>query len=466
MRPYSTVLAALLAATPLVAQTSNDPFPTPINARDDLLVVDFTEFATLPQIEGTAARMMLLIDEPGTERLFVSDMRGPLYSISYDGRDVTRYIDTNAAEWGFPIQSGGRERGIQSFAFHPEFNQPGSPGYGRFYTWVDIQDTEPAADFIPSGGGNTQHTVLLEWVATTPSAATYDGGAPRELMRFQQPYANHNGGQIAFNPGALPGDPEFGMLYVGIGDGGLGGDPLNHSLDLTSGFGKIFRIDPLGSNSANGRYGAPSDNPFAGSGGTLPEIYAYGVRNPQRFAWDPHDNTMYLADIGQNIVEEISIVTAGANLGWNAWEGSFEFIGAAEVGLANQRGDPEVTFPVVEFDHQDPLLQRFVAITGVIVNRSEQIPQLTDLLIFGDNPSGELFYVPVDDLPEGGQDRIRRILLNDGGTPRTLLELIQRANEASEDSPATRADLRFGTGPDGRIFLLNKQDGIIRLLVR
>jgi hypothetical protein len=410
---------------------------------------------------------MLLVDEPGTRRLFVNDMRGPIYSVSYDGRSVTRYIDVNAASWGVGVQSTGRERGMQSFAFHPQFGQAGAPGFGRFYTWTDTTNVGPVPDFTPGGGGDTHDTVLLEWTARTPGAATYDGGAPRELMRFQQPFANHNGGHLGFNPLASPGDAEYGLLYVGVADGGSGGDPLNLAQNLGSAFGKILRIDPLGRNSANGRYGIPEANPFVddGDAGTLGEIYAYGLRNPQRFGWDPRNGNMFVADIGQNIVEELSLVTAGANLGWNEWEGSFEYISREAVSLANQRGDAQVTYPVVEYAQPDPLLQPQSAITGVHVYRAGPVSPLANLVLFGDFPSGEIFSIEADNLPRGGQEPIRRILLSDGGEAKTLLRIIQEKNAAQGKARATRADLRFAAGPGNELFLLNKHDGTIRRVV-
>ena len=139
--------------------------------------------------------------------------------------------------------------------------------------------------------------------------------------------------------------------------------------------------------------------------------------------------------------------------------------GAREVGTANPRGDPEVTYPIVEFDHTDPLFQRQVAVTGVYFYRDTAIKQLTNKLIFGDNPSGEIFYVDADHPPKGGQDAIRRVLFDDKGTKKTLLQLIQENNKAQGKPPATRTDLRFGIGPGGRIFVLNKMDGVIRLIV-
>jgi hypothetical protein len=451
---------------PLGPGETNDPFPTPIPATAGAITVNVREFATLPDIGGAAARMMLLVDEPGTKRLFVNDMRGPIYSVSYDGATVATYLDINDPGWGSPVQAQGRERGFQSFAFHPDFASPGSPGFGKFYTYTDTPAQTPSADFTTAHPETTHDTVLLEWTAKTPGAPAYDGGRPREILRFRQPFANHNGGHISFDPTAPAGSPERGYLYVGVADGGSGGDPLGVAQNTESAFGKILRIDPLGRTSRNGKYGIPADNPFVKRPGVLPEIYALGVRNPQRFGWDPQTRQMFFSDIGQGTVEEISPVTAGANLGWNVWEGSFRYAGRGSVHSANPRSDPNVVYPVVEYAQLDPLLLPGSAATGVIVYRGRQIPALSNRLIFADMPVGEIFHVSADNLPAGGQDAIRRILLrSNGGEPRRLLDLIQEKNRAQNRNPATRADLRFGTGPDNRIFLLNKADGVIREIV-
>lgn len=459
-------VAALLIASPAFAQTTNDPFPEPIEASEGVIVVGSEEFASLPDIDGEPARPMLLIDEPGTARMFVNDMRGPLYGVSYDGR-LTLYLDIGAARWRVPVEASGRERGFQSFAVHPEFGEPGTAGYGKFYTWTDTEDTDPQPDFTSGGGQDSHDTVLLEWTARDAEASTYDGGPPRELLRVEQPFGNHNGGHIAFNPASAPGDSDFGMLYVGVADGGSGGDPMDLAQNLGSAFGKILRIDPLGSNSSNGRYGVPADNPYAGDGSerTLGEIYASGLRNPQRFGWDMANENLFVADIGQNIIEKLSLVTAGADLGWNTWEGSFRFISREGVDLSAPRAESGITYPVAEYAQLDPLLQGSSAITGVVPYRHDAIPQLEDLVLFGDLPSGEVFYIRADDLPQGGQDVIRRVLLRDGGEPKTLLELVQATNTEQGREPARRTDLRFGTGPAGRVFLLNKQDGVIREIV-
>jgi hypothetical protein len=464
----AAVVAIATFALSQQAQTTNDPFPDPIPANEGVITVRFTEFATIPGIAGQpqAPRMMLLVDQPGTRRLFVNDMRGPLYSVSYDGRTVTLYLDVNAAEWGVRVQAQGSERGFQSFAFHPQFAQPGTPGYGKFYTLADTSNTAPAADFRPVAGNHTHDSVLLEWTARDPAAPSYDGGAPRELIRWEQPYPNHNCGHISFNPLAMPESPDFGLLYIGSADGGSGGDPQNQAQNLGIAFGKILRIDPLGSNSRNGKYGIPASNPFASNGrdDTLGEIYAYGVRNPQRLFWDRKNGNMYMSDIGQNTVEEISPVTAGANLGWNVWEGSFRYMGRGGVSARNPRGDGKMTFPVAEYGQADPLLMSNSAVIGGLVYRHTAIPQLANLLIFGDNPSGEIFYVNADTQLRGGQSAIRRILLDGNGAPKTLLQLIKEKNMSQGRAPATRADLRFGEGADGKVYLLNKGDGVIRLL--
>jgi glucose/arabinose dehydrogenase len=466
MKTAIALCGVFLSAAAAAEKLSDDPFATPIEATQGIVAVDFVEFARIPDADGgEAPRLMHMVTETGTKRLFVSAMRGAIYAVSYDGKKVSPYLDINAANWAFPVQFAFSERGLQSIAFHPQFAERGKPGYGKFYTYVDTTNTQPTPDFVPANKQRSHDTVLLEWTTKTPGADAYDGGAPKEVFRTAHPFPNHNGGQIAFNPLAKSGSEDYGLLYVGFADGGAGGDPMNNAQNLATPFGKILRLDPLGTNSKNGHYGIPASNPFVSDGkdDTLGEIYAYGVRNPQRFNWDPKDGRMLVADIGQNLVEEISPVTKGANLGWVKWEASYRFLNR-QVDLDSARGDAGLTWPIVEYDHKDPLLQRVVAITGVTVYRSKEIKQLTDLLIFGDNPSGEIFYVNADKA-SGGQADIRRILLNDGGKQKKLLELINEKLSAAGKPAASRVDLRFGFGPSGQIFVMNKRDGIIRLIV-
>ena len=173
---------------------------------------------------------------------------------------------------------------------------------------------------------------------------------------------------------------------------------------------------------------------------------------------------MFISDIGQETVEEVSLVTRGANLGWNDWEGSYRFVGR-EVSLADPRGEVGLTYPVVEYGQLDPLLQPGSAASGLVVSRRSSIPQLQDVVLLGDNPSGEVFYFDADQDPAGGQDTVRRVLFDDDGELKNLLRLVQEKNAEQGRPEATRVDLRIGSGPDGQIFLLNKRDGVIRRLV-
>ena len=431
---------------------TDDPFPDPIPTAG-AVTVGVVEFASLPFVDGAPAQMMLLVDEPGTGRLFVNDEGGFLYTVSYDGGTVTRYLDLTDPRWRID-GVGLSEFRFHSFALHPQFGLPGTPGFGRLYTRNVARGSQDAKDAI-----------LLEWTAADPAAAVYDGGPPHELLRVEG--RNRNDGQLGFNPLAAPGDPDFGLLYVGSGDGDRGGDEAQ---DRGSLLGKILRIDPLGSNGASGQYGIPADNPFANGGdaGARGEIYAYGLRNPHRFAWDERNGNLFVADVGESVVEEISLVPRGGNLGWNDWEGSFRFISLRRgtIRPADPRGEAGFVYPVVEYDHLDPLFRSGVAaVTGLAVYRHDAVPRLANLVLFGDLPSGEVFGFSADDLPDGGQDAIRRVLFDDGDGPKTLLQLIREKNASQGRRPARRADLRFGTGPDGQIFLLDKHDGVIRRLV-
>jgi glucose/arabinose dehydrogenase len=486
MPPRSTMIFALAAIvslagssaaqgrggpqTPLPPGQTNDPFPQPIAGTEGVITVTLREFASLPDINGVAARAMTLVDEPTSRRIFVSDMHGLLYVITPDGDTVSQFLDLRDPKWGVPVQSRGRERGLQSFTLHPQFAQAGAPGFGKFYTYTDVSDQTPAPDFTTPRDTSTHDLVLHEWTTRTPGSTAYDGAAPREMIRWRQPYANHNGGAIAFNSTARPGTADFGLLYVGVGDGGSGGDPLTLAQNLGSAFGKILRIDPLGRNSRSGKYGIPASNPFVSTAEVVPEIFAYGVRNAQRLGWDSRNGAMFMSDIGQNIVEEVSPVTAGANLGWNVWEGSYRFVSQRAVRTDSVRTDPKVTYPIVEWGQIDPLMlpSGQSASVGVVVYRGTAVPQLTGRLLFGDMPSGEMFHVSADDLPKGGQDVIRRVLFltGAGSTPRTFLDIVKEKTTAQSRAVATRADLRFDMTATGQVFLLNKADGTIRVIER
>ena len=504
-------LAVCAAQSPPLAPALRDAFPDHI-ADPEPLLVNVSEFAQLPDLNGKPARLQNLVDVPGAGRFIVSTGTGSLYAVSYDGVEASHYLDVGQDQNGavlipeietYPDLDSRSPPGLSGIAFHPHFAAAGAPGFGKFYTLQEVSDTEPAADFTPGrGSGDLFDTVLLEWTARDPTAWTYDGGPPRELMRVEQIYTRRNGGAINFRFGADPSAPDYGFLYVGIGDGGGGqglGDPMGLAQDLDNVYGKLLRIDPLGSNSANGRYGVPANNPFAGDGreDTLGEVYAYGMRNPQSFGWDASDGKLYVADIGEATVEEINLVSAGDNLGWSVWEGvgrrrlryrglarrfarvwSWATRSAAGADLLwdSSHGPPGVVFPVVMYDRHDPLFFKAggpVAVTGVVVCRDCNVPQLNGKVLFGDLPSGEIMYFPADgDLPSGGPESIRQVLLVEGagddgakGSGKTLMKLVQEKRVAQgRVGPGHRVDLRFGTSALGDVFLLNKRDGVIRRL--
>ena len=428
------------------------------------IVVDLETFAKLPNSSNAPARVNLLRPAPDG-RLFVNDQRGLLYTVSADGATVTQYL--NLTSYTALLNDNG-ERGFQSFAFHPDFNNAGTAGYGKFYTVTSQSDTTKAATFVPGNGARDHDEVLLEWTASNPAASTFtpaNTAAPyREVLRIARPNSNHNAGFLSFNPTASAADR--GNLYLGTGDSGGGGDPLNLAQTVGNAYGAVLRINPLAPTtgtahpSTNGQYSIPSENPFyTGNGNFLPEKFAAGFRNPQRFVWDSANGRMFVADIGQNLVEEIDVCVAGANYGWNKREGSFVYNSNGTDG-ANSRTDGATTgytYPIAEYAHYGSLGN---AVTTGPVFRNGRIPALNGRLIFSDFVNGVPYTLDANNLPDGGSTGITELRLRSGGTEITFLNLIKQVNSA-----ATRADLRFGTDAAGNVYFLNKQDGVIRRIV-
>lgn len=199
----------------------------------------------------------------------------------------------------------------------------------------------------------------------------------RTLLTIDQPFANHNGGNIVVGPD--------GMLYIGMGDGGGAGDPVEAGQDLGTRLGSLLRIDP----GAAEPYGVPSDNPFVGDDGARDEIWAYGLRNPWRFSFDAATDELYIADVGQDTREEINWLPAGAgagaNFGWNLMEGTLEFAGAEP--------DDHVP-PVYEYETRGP---QGCSITGGYVYRGSSIPDLVGAYLYSDFCGATLYGIVVDD---------------------------------------------------------------------
>jgi glucose/arabinose dehydrogenase len=226
---------------------------------------------------------------------------------------------------------------------------------------------------------NAGDTVIVEYAVA--SDGTFDAASRRVLLTIDQPYSNHNGGNVAIGPD--------GMLYIGMGDGGDGGDPQRFSLNVSSLLGKILRIDPTAS--ADQQYTVPSDNPFVGVEGARPEIWAVGVRNPWRFSFDSLTGDLWIADVGQGELEEIDVAWAadgggrGLNFGWSAFEGTKRFNG-------DQAADG-VTPPIHEYEHATG----GCSISGGAVYRGESIPSLVGWYVFGDYCNGLIQALRVED---------------------------------------------------------------------
>ena len=198
--------------------------------------------------------------------------------------------------------------------------------------------------------------MVTEWTARNPDANTFRGTS-REILRLGFASQIHGIQQIDFNPTAAKRDGDYGLLYLAVGDGGIG---LNTDIpqELDNPYGKIWRIDPDGTDGPNGQYGVPRSNPFVGDTGALGEIYALGMRDPHRFSWDAGgQHRLYLGHIGQHAIEGVYEVRAGDNLGWSTVEGRFVYDNADECNLYSLPEDHEAwgfTYPVAAFDHDPP----------------------------------------------------------------------------------------------------------------
>ena len=273
----------------------------------------------------------------------------------------------------------GNTEGATSLAIHPEFATEGAPGYGKFYTAaIDLTRTG-TPDFESRNSAETSHYVLTEWTQADITKDSFQGTS-RELMRFDEGSRFHNLNHLIFGPG--------GLLYVAVGEDTIG----SQADDLDSVYGKVLRIDPLGTDSANGQYGIPADNPFVGDPDAAPEVYAYGLRNPWRLAIDRTNGDIYSFDVGWDSIEEVSFIEAGKNYGWPHKEGSF--LTAREAAPDLPDPDTGLTVaqrlnlvdPIFELDHTDTN-----SIIGGVVYRGERFPDLQGKVIFGSWNTHELY---------------------------------------------------------------------------
>jgi glucose/arabinose dehydrogenase len=468
-------VAAAVATPPAPAQTGEpiaDPIPEqPIAAG---LGLRLEEFAQLPQSEPTPPptdqrlvrrnRINFLGEIPdGSGRLYVPDLNGKLYVLRRGMPHV--YLDVGATFAPAFFSGRGLGQGFGFATFHPDFERN-----GRFYTVHTEQASlaTRAPDLTPQPN-TIYHGIVTEWTADRPSARTFRG-TRREILRIGFAGQIHGIQQIDFNPEASRDDKDYGLLYLAVGDGGQGvrnDDPQN----LAMPHGKLLRIDPQGSNSANGRYGIPADNPFVGRPGALGEIYAVGFRDPHRFSWDPGgSHRMFLGHIGEHAIEAVDEITPGANFGWSEREGPFVFDKTPAnpcdriFPLPADDAQYGYSYPVAAYDHDPPPTWNCTsdvghAIVGGFVYRGRGVPELRGKYVFADLVTGRIFYTEANEMRTGRpRAPIYELMVYDEAGRRVTMREI--AGEGALGDP-NRVDPRFGRDADGELYVLSKGNGKI-----
>ena len=296
-------------------------------------------------VSGLTAPVDLQVPPDSTDRLFVVEQEGMVRVVQSGTLVATPFIDIRSR-----VTSGG-ERGLLGLAFHPNY-----ASNRRFFL-----------SYTRTSGGQLQ-SVIAEY-QTSPGDPNTADTTERIVLTVDQPFENHNGGQIQFGPD--------GFLYIGSGDGGWGGDPRGNGQNMDTLLGKILRID-VGPAQL---YAVPPDNPFVGHAGIQPEIWASGVRNPWRFSFDRTTGRLFVGDVGQDSFEEVDLATKGGNYGWNIMEGLHCYPPPATG--CNTSG---LELPIAEYSHSEGN-----SITGGYVYRGALRPELRGTYMFGDFGSGRIW---------------------------------------------------------------------------
>ena len=353
---------AASATHPAVSPTQPSASPTTIP--DGLAAV---RVAIQPVVAGLDAPVWVTGDGGG--RLFVVEQTGRILIVQDGVAQEPPFLDISGR-----VLAGG-EQGLLGLAFPKGFGAANP----RFYVYYSATGT----------GDQT----LSEFRLASGAIDRADPASERILLDEPDPYPNHNGGWIGFDPS--------GMLLLALGDGGSGGDPENRASNLGSPQGKILRIDPTAP--ADGRqYGIPADNPFVTTPGARPEVLHYGLRNPYRDAFDPVTGDLWIGDVGQNAWEEVDVAPAGArglDFGWRRWEGRHCYNPSSGC-------DPTgVTMPILEYSHDHGC-----AVIGGVVYHGDAIPALRGAYLFSDNCSGTLWGIDA----AGGDQQTPTILMETG----------------------------------------------------
>ncbi len=388
-RPHVPTAILSFAAFALLPACSDGPTPPPGNGdgngggngNGELVL----EVETV--VDGLTRPTYLTAPE-GDDRLFVLEQPGRVRIVRNGQLLATPYLDIADV-----VDTDGNEQGLLGMAFHPEFETN-----GQLYL-----------DFTIDPAGATR---VVRYTVADPAADVASVVASDTILEVGQPFSNHNGGMLAFGPDD--------RLYVALGDGGSGGDPQGNGQDSTTVLGTIVRLEPDGT--------VPADNPFVGRSGD-DRIWAYGLRNPWRFAFDPPSSTLFIADVGQNSWEEVNAVDdgrAGVNYGWNVMEGMHCFGG----GGCDQTG---LELPVLEYGHDEGC-----SITGGFVYRGSAVSAAEGRYFFADLCSGF----------------VRSFLLEGG-----------EATDVVEDDLGDLGQITsFGTDGAGELYVLEGGGRVLRLV--
>lgn len=307
-------------------------------------------------------------------RIFVATQNGMIHIIDKKSPQKTKLfldIRPKVAPW-----KKNNEEGMLGLAFHPNFKKN-----GQFFVYY-------------SAAEGPRRSIVSKFQVSKDNPNRADAKSEQIVMEIDQPYGNHNGGSIEFGPD--------GYLYIGLGDGGSGNDPLNYGQNLENWLGAILRID-VDKTSGGKNYAVPADNPFVGQANVKPEIYAYGFRNVWRLSFDPKTGTLYAGEVGQDLWEEINIVKKGGNYGWSLREGTHNF------GNRKQTTKAELIEPIWEYDHR---IGR--SITGGVVYRGSRLPELEGMYVYADFVSGKIWALEYD---EQDGKVIRNMQISSGGIP-------------------------------------------------
>ncbi len=428
----------------------SNPIPDTIALSN--LVVELKQIVQAPASSDNGkkplARITKLDYQPGSKDLFIVDLRGKLYRL-HNGK-LNVFMDIKSLKPKF-INEPGLATGFGSFAFHPDFEKN-----GFFYTTHTEPPNSAKADFAYNDSIKvTLQWVLTEWKADDPKAETFKGKG-RELLRVNMVSGIHGMQEIAFDPSVKQGDKDYGLLYIGIGDGGAveNGYPfLAHSRNKV--WGTVLRIDPKGNNSANKQYGITATNPFTkdGNNNELKEIYAYGFRNPHRISWSK-TGKMLVSNVGHGNIESLDLVLPSHDYGWPVREGSFVLNAQDDINkvyaLPANDSSYHITYPVAEYDHDEGK-----AICGGFEYTGSAIPVLKEKFLFGDIPTGRLFYVNMNDIKPGSSATIKEWRIAVDGKEKSLRDLCG----------SDRVDLHFGRDADGELYILTKADGKVYKLL-